>query len=153
MLVIYTDGGCRGNPGYGAWAAVITDGKKTREIGGSVSKTTNNIMEITAAIEALSLIKKPSKIILYSDSTYLIKGVTQWCKNWLKRGWVKADKKPVLNVEYWKRLLEVSAPHDIDWKWVKGHSGNEGNERCDSLLNEIMNKHTKEGEITHNKLI
>lgn len=137
-VIIYTDGACRGNPGPGGWGATLEFAGTSRELKGSERNTTNNRMELTAAIEALQALKRPCSIDLYTDSEYLRKGITEWLQNWKQRGWKTAAKKPVKNVELWQALDEAVARHEINWHWVKGHSGNPGNERADALANEAI---------------
>lgn len=146
-VTIYCDGGCRGNPGSGAWAAILQHEKtgNVLEIAASEVNTTNNRMELTAAIEALKTLKDGCDIICYSDSQYVVKGITEWIHGWLKRGWKKADKKAVENKALWQALYALSQKHHIRWQWVKGHAGNEGNERCDALLNEMMDAAERTG--------
>ncbi len=136
-VVIYTDGACKGNPGPGGWGALLTAGGTTKEIFGGELGTTNNRMEIMAVIEALSALKKPCHVILYLDSEYVRKGITEWIHGWKARGWRTAAKAPVKNVDLWQRLDAVveSAGHQIDWRWVRGHAGDPGNERADALAN------------------
>ena len=134
LVTIYTDGACSGNPGPGGWGAVLIYGEHRREISGGEAVTTNNRMELTAAIKALEALNAPCEVDLYSDSAYLINAYEQgWLKNWIRRGWVKADKKPVENVDLWKRLLELSGTHTVHWIKVKGHASNVENNRCDEL--------------------
>ena len=135
-IYIYTDGACRGNPGPGGWGAILMYGNHKKEIKGNSLLTTNNIMELTAVIEALSLLKLPSKIVLTTDSNYVKDGITKWIHNWKTKGWKTANKKPVKNKELWLKLDDLASKHVIDWKWVKGHSGHPGNEKADSLANE-----------------
>ena len=130
---IYTDGACSGNPGPGGWGAILRHGAIEKELSGGENPTTNNKMELTAAIEALKALKSACKVDLYTDSEYVRKGITEWVHNWQKRGWQTAAKKPVANVELWQALLAAAAPHQIEWHWVKGHSGHPENERCDEL--------------------
>ena len=134
-VIIYTDGACRGNPGPGGWGALIKYGEITKEIYGADVSTTNNKMELTAAIKALKEIKEPSEIIIYTDSKYVLQGIEEWIHNWKKRGWRGANKKPVKNIELWKELDELRDEHNIKWNWVKGHSGDPGNETADMLAN------------------
>tara|TARA_B100000886_G_C20053732_1_gene338828 strand:- start:58 stop:489 length:432 start_codon:yes stop_codon:yes gene_type:complete len=134
-VIIYTDGACRGNPGPGGWGALIKYGEITKEIYGADVSTTNNKMELTAAIKALKEIKEPSEIIIYTDSKYVLQGIEEWIHNWKKRGWLGANKKPVKNEELWKELDELRDKHTIKWNWVKGHSGDPGNETADMLAN------------------
>jgi ribonuclease HI len=132
-ITIYTDGACSGNPGPGGWGAILTSGKHEKEIYGGEKDTTNNRMEMMAAIRALQSIKKPSEVDIYTDSAYLKDGVTKWLFNWKKNGWKTANKKPVKNMDLWQELDIALATHKIKWHWVKGHSGNVGNERADVL--------------------
>ncbi len=132
-IEIWTDGACSGNPGPGGWGALLkTDGHEKELFGGKAS-TTNNRMELTGAIEALNALKKPSKVILHTDSTYVKDGLTKWIHGWKKNGWKTAAKKPVKNQDLWQALDEAVRRHDVTWKWVKGHAGDEGNERADAL--------------------
>lgn len=135
-VLIYTDGACKGNPGPGGWGAWLRSGQHAKELSGGENPTTNQRMELTAAIEALRALKGPSDVVLYTDSTYVLKGITEWIKGWKRNGWVNSAKKPVANADLWRALDEAAAPHSIDWRWVKGHAGDEGNERADTLANE-----------------
>jgi len=137
-VVIHTDGACSGNPGPGGWGAILESGQHRKEIKGGESMTTNNRMELTAAIEALETLKAPSDVDLYTDSAYLRGGITSWIKGWKRNGWRTADKKPVKNVELWQRLEEAEARHEVRWHWVKGHVGHDDNERADELAREGM---------------
>lgn len=134
-LVIYTDGACSGNPGPGGWGVLMQFGNKEKTLKGGEKETTNNRMELMAAIKALEAIKPEFKgeITLWTDSTYVLKGITEWIHGWKKRGWKKSDKKAVINKDLWQRLDVLNAKKDINWKWVKGHAGVEGNERADEL--------------------
>ncbi len=134
-LIIYTDGACSGNPGPGGWGAMLTHKGRTKEIYGGEADTTNNRMEMMAAIEAFRSVKSSyvGTIIIYTDSKYLMDGMTKWLEGWKARGWKKSDKKPVLNEDLWKQLDMLAQKLDIDWRWVKGHSGDPGNERADEL--------------------
>ena len=140
IVHIFTDGACKGNPGPGGWGAIMKYGDHVKELNGYSSKTTNNIMEITAVIEALKSLTRPCAIILTTDSNYVKNGITQWIHNWKKKGWKTAYKKPVKNKECWLQLdIEVQR-HKIEWKWVKGHSGHPENERADELANEAVDE-------------
>ncbi|MDA0830887.1 MAG: ribonuclease HI [Burkholderiales bacterium] len=132
---IYTDGACKGNPGPGGWGAYLISGAHEKEIFGGEAETTNNRMELTAVIEALRMLKNPSKIRLFIDSQYVKNGINLWISNWKKTGWKTSNKKPVKNVDLWMMLDELVPRHEIEWIWVKGHAGNLGNERADDLAN------------------
>ncbi|BAP14147.1 MAG: ribonuclease H [Alcanivorax borkumensis] len=134
-VIIYTDGACRGNPGPGGWGAILLYGDKEKELFGGEPETTNNRMELMAAIVALETLNTPCQVVLTTDSKYVMDGITQWMANWKKRGWKTASKQPVKNVDLWQRLDAAVQRHDIDWQWVKGHSGHPGNERADALAN------------------
>jgi ribonuclease HI len=134
VVVIHTDGGCVPNPGPGGWGAVLRYGGHVREMcGGEPDSTTNNRMELTAPIMALEALKRPVAVHLFTDSTYVRNGITKWVHGWARNGWITADKKPVKNVDLWQRLQEACARHDIEWHWVKGHSGVDDNELADQL--------------------
>jgi len=135
MVDIYTDGACRGNPGPGGWAAVLTAGGREKEIFGAQPQTTNNRMELQAVIEALQALNRPVKVRLYTDSQYVRRGILEWLAQWKARGWKTADKKPVKNQDLWQLLETAAARHTIEWHWVPAHSGIPGNERCDALAN------------------
>jgi len=137
---IFTDGGCRGNPGPGGWGALLRYGEHEKEIYGYDKETTNNRMELMAAISALEVLNRPSMINLTTDSNYVRQGITEWMAGWKKRGWKTAAKKPVKNKDLWVRLDEAVARHTVEWHWVKGHSGHEGNERADDLANRAMDE-------------
>jgi ribonuclease HI len=137
-VVIHTDGACSGNPGPGGWGAILESGSHRKEIKGGETLTTNNRMELTAAIEALEVLKQPSHVELYTDSNYLPGGITQWIKKWKVNGWRTSDKKPVANDELWKRLELATERHKVHWHWVKGHTGHNDNERADELAREGM---------------
>jgi ribonuclease HI len=130
---IYTDGACSGNPGPGGWGAILRFKGVEKELSGGDPETTNNRMEMMAAIRALEALKRPCIVDIYTDSSYVRDGITKWIFGWQKRGWKTADKKPVKNVELWQRLLEALRPHKVEWHWVKGHAGHPENERCDEL--------------------
>jgi len=133
LVEIFTDGACRGNPGPGGWAALLRMGDKEREISGGEALTTNNRMELRAAIEALNALKRPCRVELHSDSQYVRDGITKWIHGWQRNGWRTADKKPVKNAELWQELLDASSRHQVKWHWVKGHSGHPENDRVDAL--------------------
>lgn len=135
VLEIWTDGACKGNPGPGGWGVLMRYGEHSRELYGSEPLTTNNRMELTAVIEALSAVKRPVPIVLHLDSSYVKNGITGWVHNWKRRGWRTGEGKPVKNVELWQALDKLAASHTIDWRWVKGHAGDPGNERADELAN------------------
>ena len=137
-VVIHTDGACSGNPGPGGWGAVLQYNGTIRELQGGAPLTTNNKMELTAAIEALNALKRPCEVELHTDSNYVKDGLTKWIHGWKKNGWKTADKKPVKNVELWQALDAAVQRHQIDWHWVKGHAGDEMNERADQLANAGM---------------
>jgi len=137
-IVIYTDGACSGNPGPGGWGAILMWGEHRKELSGGEANTTNNRMELFAAISALEALKRPSKVELHTDSNYVKNGVTGWIHGWKRNGWKTADKKPVKNAELWQRLDEARKTHDVDWRWVKGHAGHEFNERADELARQGM---------------
>jgi|TARA_R100000049_G_C1951986_1_gene100558 ribonuclease HI len=133
---IFTDGACKGNPGPGGWGALLRKGETERELSGAEPDTTNNRMEMTAAIRALSALKRDCTVDLYTDSKYLIDGITKWLPGWQKRGWRTADKKPVKNEDLWRQLAELTATHSVTWHWVRGHSGHAENERVDKLASD-----------------
>ncbi len=132
-IVIYTDGACSGNPGPGGWGALLEYGGKKKELYGGEADTTNNRMELIAAIEALAALKKPCNVTLYTDSVYVKDGITIWIHNWRKNNWRTAAKKPVKNADLWQQLEAAHQRHEMNWQWIKGHAGHEGNERADEL--------------------
>lgn len=135
-VIIHTDGACKGNPGPGGWGAVLqAGGGHEKELWGGEANTTNNRMELTAAIMALEALKRPCRVELHTDSKYVMQGITEWMRGWKARGWITADKKPVKNADLWQRLDAARARHDVKWRWVKGHAGHELNERADQLAN------------------
>lgn len=134
-VTIYTDGACRGNPGPGGWGAILQYKGNDKELFGGEQETTNNRMELMAAIKALEALTKPCKVKLSTDSKYVLQGITEWMDNWKKKGWKTASKKPVKNEDLWRRLDAAVEKHDIEWIWVKGHSGHDGNEWADRLAN------------------
>ncbi len=137
-VTIHTDGGCQGNPGPGGWAAVLRYGEHKKELSGGAPATTNNRMELQAAVEALSALKMPCEVEFYTDSQYLRQGITAWLFSWKRNGWMTKDKKPVKNEDLWRALDSATAKHKVHWKWVKGHAGDAGNERCDELAGKQM---------------
>ena len=134
-IIVYADGGCRGNPGPGGWGVLLQSGAAEREMWGGEINTTNNRMELTAVIRALEALKRPSSVAIHTDSQYVQKGISQWIHNWKRNGWRTSDKKAVKNAELWQVLDQLSAQHTVRWIWVKGHAGNAGNERADRLAN------------------
>jgi ribonuclease HI len=138
VVDIYTDGACRGNPGPGGWAAVLSAGGHEKEISGAQLQTTNNRMELQAVIAALQALKRPLEVRLYTDSQYVRRGILEWLPQWKARGWKTADRKPVKNQDLWEQLETAAARHRIEWHWVRGHAGVPGNERCDVLANDAI---------------
>lgn len=137
---IYTDGACSGNPGPGGWGAVLMYGETEKHMSGHEEHTTNNRMELTAVIEALNALKKPCTVVLFTDSTYVLKGATEWMTGWKARDWKNAAKKPVENRDLWEKLDKAMVRHRITWQWVKGHAGNVGNEKADTLATEAIKR-------------
>jgi len=135
VVRIYTDGACKGNPGVGGWGVLLMRDGRTRELHGGEALTTNNRMELTAVIRALEALKRSTRVRLHTDSQYVQLGISKWIRDWKKRGWRTADKKPVKNIDLWRRLDELAGEHEIEWLWVRGHEGNVGNERADELAN------------------
>ena len=144
-VVIYTDGACSGNPGPGGWGSVLLYNGHRREMSGGDAETTNNRMEMMAVIQALETLKRSCEVMIYTDSVYVMKGITEWIEQWKKRNWKTAAKKPVKNVELWQRLELAIQPHDVKWTWVKGHSGVPENERADELATTAINKNRRSG--------
>jgi ribonuclease HI len=135
QVVAYTDGACRGNPGPGGWGVVLRFGAREKELWGGERATTNNRMELTAAIEALKALREPCQVRLYTDSTYVRNGITEWLPGWVRRGWRTAGRKAVRNQDLWEKLAALTTMHDVEWHWVKGHAGHPGNEHADLLAN------------------
>jgi ribonuclease HI len=135
VVEIYSDGACRGNPGPGGWGVLLRSRGTEKELWGGEADTTNNRMELTAVIRALEALKRPSRVRLYTDSQYVQKGISQWIRQWKRRGWRTADRKPVKNIDLWQRLDELAAVHEVEWHWVRGHAGHVENERADRLAN------------------
>ncbi|GAB4124356.1 MAG: ribonuclease HI [Rubrivivax sp.] len=134
-VVIYTDGACKGNPGPGGWGAWLRSGAHEKELWGGEPQTTNNRMELTAVIEALSALKRHSRVTIHTDSEYVKNGITTWIHGWKQRGWTTADRKPVKNLDLWQKLDALASEHQVSWRWVRGHAGDPGNERADQLAN------------------
>ncbi len=140
-VIIYADGGCRGNPGPGGYGVVLLHGDRRKELSGGYRLTTNNRMELMAAIEGLKALKRPCKVTLYSDSQYLVNAINKgWLTNWIKRNWIKSDKAEVKNIDLWQQLSGLCKKHEISFVWIKGHDGNKENERCDQLAVEAANR-------------
>ena len=135
VVVMYADGACKGNPGPGGWGVLLQNGGREKEMFGGEAQTTNNRMELTAVIEGLRSLADGSRVRVYTDSQYVQKGISEWIHNWKRRGWLTADKKPVKNVDLWKKLEETARAHQVEWHWVKGHAGHPENERADALAN------------------
>jgi ribonuclease HI len=133
VVEIFCDGACSGNPGPGGYGSILRYGGHTKELNGGARETTNNRMEMTAAIEALRQLKRPCQVTITTDSQYLVKGMTEWITGWQRKGWLNSKKEPVLNKDLWELLLALTKPHSVQWKWVKGHAGHAENERCDQL--------------------
>lgn len=140
VVEVFTDGACRGNPGPGGWGAILRFQGKEKEIYGAMKETTNNQMELKAAIEALSCLKEPCRVSLTTDSEYVRKGITEWLENWKAKGWRTAQRKPVKNQEYWQILDLLNRKHTVSWHWVKGHAGHPDNERADALANKAIDE-------------
>ena len=135
QVVMYTDGACKGNPGPGGWGVWLSSGGHDKELHGGERQTTNQRMELTAAIEGLSALKRPCRVLLYTDSMYVLNGITSWIHGWKRNGWKNSAKQPVKNADLWRALDAAAAQHEIEWQWVKGHAGDPGNERADRLAN------------------
>ena len=149
MVEIYTDGACKGNPGVGGWGAILRFGETEKELFGGVTNTTNNRMEMTAVIEALRALSRSCDAVVFTDSSYVQKGISEWIHGWKRNGWKTADKKPVKNADLWQTLDQLAAGHKIEWRWVKGHAGHPENERADQLANRgvesVLAKSFKDG--------
>lgn len=145
QVVIHTDGACRGNPGPGGWGALLEYNGSRRTMKGGEPSTTNNRMELMAAIRALEALKERCDVVLVTDSSYVQKGITEWLGSWKRRGWKTADRKPVKNAELWQRLEQAAALHQVEWRWVRGHSGHDGNEAADRLANEAIDEMIRNG--------
>ncbi len=140
VVDIFCDGACSGNPGVGGWGCVLRYCGREKELSGAAADTTNNRMEMTAAITALESLKRPCRVRLTTDSQYLVKGMTEWLPGWIRKGWVNSKKEPVLNRDLWERLLALSRQHRISWNWIRGHAGHPENERCDELARAAIEK-------------
>lgn len=136
VVEIWTDGACKGNPGPGGWGALLRQGRHEKELWGGEAQTTNNRMELTGVIEALKALKRPCQVVVHTDSQYVQKGMGEWLPNWKRRGWLTADKKPVRNADLWQELDSLVGRHQVEWRWVRGHAGDPGNERADALANQ-----------------
>lgn len=147
VVEIFCDGACSGNPGPGGWGTILRFGGSEKELSGGDPATTNNRMELTAAIEGLSALKRPCRVILTTDSQYLVKGMTEWSSGWIRKGWVNSKREPVLNRDLWERLLDLAKVHDIEWRWVRGHDGHAENERCDELARGAIIQNVTKGSI------
>ncbi len=143
IVEIFADGACSGNPGPGGYGTILRYGKKEKEISGYCPRSTSNRMELMAVIAGLEALKRPSRIRIFTDSNYVFKGITTWINTWLKRDWLNSQKRPVLNRDLWERLLMVSKPHQIEWRWIKGHEGHPENERCDKLAKQAIRENVK----------
>lgn len=146
LIEIFCDGACSGNPGPGGFGAILKSGKSEKELSGGEIITTNNRMELTAAITALEALTRPCRVSITSDSQYLVKGMTEWISDWIRKGWLNSKKVPVLNRDLWERLQELSRTHRIEWKWVRGHDGHIENERCDELARAAIREMLAGGE-------
>ena len=140
VVQIWTDGGCKPNPGPGGWAAILVFRNVVKELSGAEAKTTNNRMELTAAAEALESLKRPCDVVVHTDSEYLRNGITRWHVGWVRRNWRSSTGDPVANMDLWRRILDAAAPHAIDWRWIRGHAGDPMNERADRLATEARER-------------
>ncbi|ABB31177.1 Ribonuclease H [Geobacter metallireducens RCH3] len=143
---LFCDGACSGNPGVGGWGGILRCGATEKELSGAEWETTNNRMEMTAAIRGLEALTRPCEVVVTTDSQYLVKGMTEWLSGWIRRGWVNSKKEPVLNRDLWERLLELSKTHRIQWTWIRGHNGHAENERCDALARGAIDELRKKGQ-------
>lgn len=143
MVEIFCDGACSGNPGVGGFGAILRTEQKEKELSGSEGETTNNRMELTSVITALEALKMPCRVRVTTDSSYVVKGMTEWVADWIKKGWKNSQKKDVMNRDLWERLLKAAKPHEIEWRWVKGHNGHAENERCDRLATREIRQYKK----------
>jgi ribonuclease HI len=140
VVEIFCDGACSGNPGPGGWGTILRLGNNEKELSGGEPATTNNRMELTAAIAGLAALKRPCRVVITTDSQYLVKGMTEWISGWIRKGWVNSKKEPVVNRDLWERLLELTGIHTVEWRWVRGHDGHAENERCDELARSAIGK-------------
>lgn len=138
VVEIFCDGACSGNPGPGGWGTILRFGGSEKELSGGERETTNNRMELTAAIEGLAALNRPCRVILTTDSQYLVKGMTEWLEGWRKKGWINSKREPVMNRDLWERLAELAGQHTVEWRWVRGHNGHAENERCDELARQAI---------------
>ena len=143
LIEIYADGACKGNPGAGGWGVLLRSAGSEKELFGAEAQTTNNRMELTAVIRGLEALKRPCSVVVYTDSQYVQKGISEWIRGWKRNGWRTSDKKPVKNADLWRQLDELAAGHTISWRWVRGHAGNPGNERVDALANKAIDEFRK----------
>ena len=143
VVEIFTDGACSGNPGVGGFGAILRSARKEKEVSGAEDMTTNNRMELTGVIKALETLKIPCRVTITTDSSYVVKGMTEWIRDWITKGWKNSQKKDVLNRDLWERLLKAAEPHEIEWHWVRGHNGHADNERCDRIACQEIKKYKK----------
>ncbi|AJE02869.1 ribonuclease HI [Geobacter pickeringii] len=143
---IFCDGACSGNPGVGGWGTILRYGTTEKELSGAEGMTTNNRMELTGAIKGLEALSRPCRVVVTTDSQYLVKGMTEWLRGWIRKGWVNSKKEPVVNRDLWERLLELTARHQVEWAWIRGHNGHAENERCDALARGAIDDFRREAE-------
>lgn len=143
---IYCDGACSGNPGVGGWGTILRFGTTEKELSGAEGMTTNNRMELTAAIKGLEALTRPCRVVVTTDSQYLVKGMTEWLPGWVRKGWVNSKKEPVVNRDLWERLMELTARHQVQWAWIRGHNGHLENERCDALARGAIDEFRRQAE-------